>query len=65
MFGSDSSCSDFGIIPTAISWLYQLIEVQRCKTGARFSIRISALGIRGKHEELTDLLTSQFSGEFG
>ncbi|XP_067943120.1 uncharacterized protein [Watersipora subatra] len=63
LIGDDSSCADFGIIPAAISWLYQMIEQQKTKTGARFSVRISALEIRGKDEELTDLLAHCNSGK--
>ena len=64
LIGDDSSCADFGIIPAAISWLYHLIEEQKNKTGARFSIRISALEIRGKDERLTDLLAHSTSGKY-
>lgn len=63
LIGDDSSCAQFGIIPAAISWLYHLIEQQKNKTGARFSIRISALEIRGRNEELTDLLASSAAGK--
>ena len=63
MVGVDSSCAEFGVIPTAISWLYHLIENQKNRTGARFSIRISALEIRGKNEELSDLLSDCAAGE--
>ena len=62
MVGVDSSCAEFGVIPTAISWLYHLIENQKNRTGARFSIRISALEIRGKNEELSDLLSDCAAG---
>jgi len=58
LVGVDSSCADFGVIPTAISWLYQLIEERKTKTSSRFSVRITCLDIRGHNEELTDLLAS-------
>lgn len=63
MVGVDSSCADFGVIPTAISWLYHLIENQKNRTGARFAIRISALEIRGKNEQLADLLSDCAAGK--
>lgn len=66
MIGQDSSCTDYGVIPTTISWLYQVIEQQKTKTGARFSVRISVLEIKGNDEELIDLLAGQVkpSGKF-
>ncbi|XP_070497103.1 kinesin-like protein CG14535 isoform X4 [Chironomus tepperi] len=45
MLGSVASTSDLGAIPCAISWLYKGINEKRQKSGARFSVRVSALGI--------------------
>lgn len=42
--------------PTAISWLFKVTEEKKEKSGARFSIRVSAVEISGHEEELTDLL---------
>ncbi|XP_031627233.1 kinesin-like protein CG14535 isoform X2 [Contarinia nasturtii] len=45
MFGSLASAKELGAIPCAISWLYKGINERRQKTGARFSVRVSALGV--------------------
>ncbi|KAG4076293.1 hypothetical protein HA402_014842 [Bradysia odoriphaga] len=45
MFGSVSSAGDLGAIPCAISWLFKGINERRQKSGARFSVRVSALGV--------------------
>ncbi|XP_021702212.1 kinesin-like protein CG14535 isoform X2 [Aedes aegypti] len=46
MFGTLASApSDLGAIPCAISWLYKGINEKRQKSGARFSVRVSALGV--------------------
>ncbi|KAH8850967.1 Kinesin-like protein KIF26B [Schistosoma japonicum] len=58
MFGDDKQSSGLGIIPSAISWLFRLITEQKERTGARFSVRISAVEVYGKEEILRDLLSS-------
>ncbi|XP_055540135.1 kinesin-like protein CG14535 isoform X2 [Wyeomyia smithii] len=46
MFGTLASApSDLGAIPCAIAWLYKGINEKRQKSGARFSVRVSALGV--------------------
>lgn len=45
MLGSVGASSDLGAIPCAISWLYKGINEKRQKSGARFSVRVSALGV--------------------
>lgn len=45
-----------GLIPTAISWLFRGIAEQKSKTGARFSVRVSAVEVAGPSELLRDLL---------
>lgn len=45
MLGSVTASSDLGAIPCAITWLYKGINEKRTKSGARFSVRVSALGI--------------------
>lgn len=52
----DESPLRLGIIPCAISWLFRLINEQKEHTGARFSVRVSATEVTGKHEILKDLL---------
>lgn len=56
MIGLDDSAEDIGVIPSAIKWLYQLIDDQKYQTGARFSVRVSAVELTGRHESLRDLL---------
>ena len=45
MFGSTASAKELGAIPCAISWLFKGINERKQKTGARFSVRVSALGV--------------------
>ncbi|XP_043930272.1 kinesin-like protein KIF26A isoform X2 [Protopterus annectens] len=62
MIGNDSSTQSLGIIPCAISWLFKLINERKEKTGTRFSVRVSAVEIHGKDENLKDLLSEVASG---
>ncbi|KAM9294097.1 kinesin-like protein KIF26A [Gastrophryne carolinensis] len=62
MIGKDASTQSLGIIPCAISWLFKLINERREKTGTRFSIRVSAVEIHGKDENLKDLLGEVATG---
>ncbi|KAK0147149.1 Kinesin-like protein KIF26A [Merluccius polli] len=57
MIGKDGSTQSLGIVPCAISWLFKLINERKEKTGTRFSVRVSAVEIFGKDEELKDLLS--------
>ena len=65
MIGSDESSRTIGLIPTAISWLFKAIKEKKDKSGARFSVRVSACEIRGSQEEMRDLLASQTESESG
>ncbi|XP_073348675.1 kinesin-like protein KIF26A [Pagrus major] len=56
MIGRDCSTQSLGVAPTAVSWLFKVIEERREKSGARFSVRVSAVEISGREETLTDLL---------
>lgn len=56
MIGRDCSTQSLGVAPTAISWLFKVIEERREKSGAPFSVRVSAVEISGRDEMLTDLL---------
>lgn len=56
MIGDDQSSQTLGIIPTAIAWLFKVIGEQKDQTGARFSVRVSAVEVYGKQEVLKDLL---------
>nr|XP_033807938.1 kinesin-like protein KIF26A isoform X2 [Geotrypetes seraphini] len=61
MIGKDNSSQNLGIVPCAISWLFKLINERKEKTGTRFSIRVSAVEICGKDENLKDLLADEAS----
>ncbi|XP_073988987.1 kinesin-like protein CG14535 isoform X2 [Rhodnius prolixus] len=56
MVGSPESVSSLGVIPSAISWLYRSIADQKQRTGARFSVRVSAIEVAGPAYNLKDLL---------
>ncbi|GAB1604540.1 kinesin-like protein KIF26B [Argonauta hians] len=56
MLGKDQSPQTLGIIPCALAWLFRLIDEHRDTTGARFSVRVSAVEVSGKKECLKDLL---------
>ncbi|XP_051918783.1 kinesin-like protein KIF26B isoform X7 [Hippocampus zosterae] len=62
MIGHHDSLQTLGIIPCAISWLFKLINERREKTGARFSVRVSAVEVWGKDENLKDLLSEVATG---
>nr|KAF6279837.1 kinesin family member 26B [Myotis myotis] len=62
MIGRDDSTQSLGIIPCAIAWLFKLINERKEKTGARFSVRISAVEVWGKEEKLRDLLSEVATG---
>ncbi|XP_071056035.1 kinesin-like protein CG14535 isoform X2 [Onthophagus taurus] len=56
MLGNTDSANTLGIIPCAISWLFRGINEQKQKTGARFSVRVSAVEVCGPTNQLRDLL---------
>ena len=58
MLGSDEHATDMGLVPIAISWLYRAIKERKAKSGARFSVRVSALEISSQRENLRDLLAA-------
>lgn len=66
MFGSVSSPADLGAIPCAISWLYKGINEKRQRSGARFSVRVSALGVNATKpgSSSKDLLAAHATGEW-
>lgn len=61
MVGDDNSARTIGVIPTAIAWLYKAIKERKQKTGARFSVRVSAVEINNQKEQLVDLLAKYAS----
>lgn len=66
MLGSVASSNDLGAIPCAISWLYKGINEKRQKSGARFSVRVSALGINATKpgQSAKDLLAALATGNY-
>ncbi|XP_077522400.1 uncharacterized protein LOC144133293 isoform X2 [Amblyomma americanum] len=60
-----SSAHELGAIPCALSWLFRLIEEHKQRTGARFSVRVSAVQVAGRSENLRDLLAEQANGTEG
>ncbi|XP_006879106.1 PREDICTED: kinesin-like protein KIF26A [Elephantulus edwardii] len=56
MIGKDSSPQSLGVVPCAISWLFKLIQERRERTGTRFSVRVSAVEVCGRDQNLRDLL---------
>ncbi|XP_025830846.1 kinesin-like protein CG14535 isoform X2 [Agrilus planipennis] len=58
MLGAPDNTNTLGIIPCAISWLFRGINEQKQKTGARFSVRVSAVEVCGPTNQLRDLLSS-------
>ncbi|XP_013787157.1 uncharacterized protein LOC106471111 isoform X2 [Limulus polyphemus] len=65
MLGESTSVQELGTIPCAITWLFKLINQQKEKTGARFSVRASAVEIAGRSETLKDLLRDYATGTEG
>ena len=62
MVGSDRSARTVGVLPTALAWLFRSIKERKQKTGARFSVRVSAVEIIPGSEQLHDLL-GKFASE--
>jgi len=58
MLGVDDSPLNLGIIPRAIAWLYRAVDERRQSTGARFSVRVSAVEVTGRQETVKDLLAN-------
>ncbi|XP_025418626.1 kinesin-like protein CG14535 isoform X3 [Sipha flava] len=59
MIGSPEDPQTYGIIPCAISWLFKGIQEQKSRTGARFSVRVSAVEVSGPACPVKDLLAGQ------
>lgn len=62
MIGTDGSPQSLGVVPCAISWLFRLIDERKARTGARFSVRVSAVEVCGQDQGLRDLLAEVASG---
>lgn len=65
MFGSVTPSNELGAIPCAIAWLYKGINERRQKSGTRFSVRVSALGVSATKPSTTarDLLAAHATGK--
>jgi len=63
MLGVDDSPMNLGVIPSAIAWLYRLVDERRQTTGARFSVRVSAVEVTGRQETVKDLLANVTAGK--
>lgn len=63
MIGGDDSPQTIGAIPSAIAWLFKLINEKKERTSTRFSVRVSAVEVHGKQEHLRDLLIEQANGK--
>ena len=64
MVGNWDAPTSSGLIPTAIAWLFRGIAEQKTKTGARFSVRVSAVEVAGPNETLRDLLAPHATGKW-
>jgi len=64
MIGSPEDPQTYGIIPCAISWLFKGIQEQKARTGARFSVRVSAVEVSGPASPVKDLLAGQSNGNY-
>ncbi|XP_071832300.1 uncharacterized protein [Apostichopus japonicus] len=62
MIGGDESPQTLGAIPSAVAWLFKLINEKKERTSTRFSVRVSAVEVHGKQEHLRDLLVEQANG---
>lgn len=65
MFGSVTPSNELGAVPCAIAWLYKGINERRQKSGTRFSVRVSALGVSATKPSTTarDLLAAHATGK--
>ncbi|XP_030201117.1 LOW QUALITY PROTEIN: kinesin-like protein KIF26A [Gadus morhua] len=61
LIGRDCSTQSLGVAPTAISWLFRVMEERKEKAGGRFSVSVSAVEISGREETLSDLLAHCYS----
>lgn len=56
MVGLHGSQEQLGVIPSCVAWLYQSIAEQKVKSGARFSVRVSAVAVDATGANVKDLL---------
>ncbi|XP_076308553.1 kinesin-like protein KIF26B [Tachypleus tridentatus] len=65
MLGNSTSPQNLGVMPSAVSWLFKLIDEHKEKTQSRFSVRVSAVEVSGRDEVIKDLLANFASGSEG
>lgn len=65
MLGSHTGPGELGVVPSAIAWLYRTIVELKAKSGARFSVRVSAVAVDSAGAMLTDLLAEYAQGLSG
>ena len=63
MLGSHTGQGQLGVMPSAVAWLYRAIVEQKAKSGARFSVRVSAVAVDAAGTAFTDLLAEYAQGE--
>ncbi|ROT79339.1 putative kinesin-like protein [Penaeus vannamei] len=56
MLGSHTGPGELGVMPSTVAWLYRAIVEQKAKSGARFSVRVSAVAVDAAGALFTDLL---------
>lgn len=62
MFGQHGNTESLGVVPCAITWLYRAVGELQNKQKCKYSIRVSALELHGRSEELRDLLVDYSRG---
>lgn len=63
MLGSHTGPGELGVMPSTVAWLYRAIVEQKAKSGARFSVRVSAVAVDAAGALFTDLLAEYAQGE--
>lgn len=58
LIGRDCSTQSLGVVPTAICWLFRVMEQRVERSGSCFSISVSAVEVSGCNETLRDLLAA-------
>lgn len=58
LIGRDCSTQSLGVVPTAICWLFRVMEQRVERSGGCFSISVSAVEVSGRNETLRDLLVA-------
>lgn len=62
MVGLHGAQDQLGVIPCSVAWLYKSIAEQKAKSGARFSVRVSAVAVDATGANVKDLLEQYAHG---